>query len=224
MKQLIMDIETLGSDSKCVILCASFLVYDLIEDQTTHISDLEKRVVTFKLSVDEQIAAGRTKMKSTIQWWKDQLEIAPHLRSILSRSPDDLTMIQFYSKLTSWLKEQGYNKRKDFAWQRGTLDIMVIDSLFDTAGYAQKQYPINWWKVRELRTAIDLLGDTELNGYVTGIINRAPTLIPGFTKHNSAHDILLEVVQLREIGLFKYAEFRDWPAGVSNTEEAIEKN
>ena len=204
MKQLIMDIETLGNDSSCVILCASFLIYDMIEDQTTHISDLEKRVKTFKLSVDDQVAGGRTKSESTTQWWKEQLEIAPQLRSILARSPEDLTMVQLYSKLSAWLKEQGYNKKTDFAWQRGTLDIMVIDSLFNTAGYSQKDFPIMWWKVRELRTAIDLLVDTELNGYIKGIKERAPELIPGFTKHDSAHDILLEVVQLREIGLFKY--------------------
>lgn len=204
MKQLLFDIETLGAESNSVMLCASFLVYDLIQDIHTPIQDLESRVKTFKLSVDDQIAVGRTKDPETVAWWKEQLQEAPHLRNLLARSENDLTITQFYSKLSAWLKDEGYNRKTDFAWQRGTIDIMIIDSLFNSAGYSTKDRPIMWWKIRDLRTAIDLLGDTDLNGYTRGIKDRLNEVIPGFTKHNPAHDILMEVVQLREIGLFKY--------------------
>ena len=203
MKQLIFDIETLDKNSECIILCASFLIYDLIEDSNTNLKDLEPKIKTFKLCVESQQKMGRTTSKETIDWWKTQLKESPHLKSILLKSENDLTPVDFYSQLNSWLKSEGYNKRNHFAWQRGTLDIMAIDSLFNMCNYKDKDYPILWWKVRELRTAIDLLGDTQLNGYVKNVKEKILVELPNFTKHNPIHDILLEVFQLREIGLFK---------------------
>lgn len=201
MKQLIFDIETLGQKSTSVCLCASFLVYDIANDKNVPLLELESRVRTFKLDVDEQVALGRSKTQSTLDWWRGQLETSPHLRKFLARSPNDLKMKEFYNELQIWLKEQGY-KRSDFIWQRGTIDIMILDDIWDMIGYEQKNYPMYWWKVREIRTAIDLLGDTEMDGYIKGFKDNMSKIIPGFTKHNPAHDILLEVHQLREIGLF----------------------
>ena len=206
MKQLIFDIETLGSDSNCICLLASFLVYDLKEDSHTPLNSLRHRVKTFKLSIDEQSSVyQRTSDPDTVKWWKEQLAYAPQLKTILSPTPEDLTVEQFYEQLSAWLVKQGYNKDTDWAWQRGTLDIMVLDSMFKQTGLDQKQFPIHWWKIRDLRTAIDLTAFPEkLNGYTNDAWDKAPKVIEGFAKHDPVSDVLMEVMQLRDCGIFNY--------------------
>jgi hypothetical protein len=208
VKQQIFDIETLGSDSNCICLLASFLVYDLKEDSHTPLNSLRHRVKTFKLSIDEQSSVyQRTSDPDTVKWWKEQLAYAPQLKSILSPTPEDLTVEQFYEQLSAWLVKQGYNKDTDWAWQRGTLDIMVLDSMFKQTGLDQKQFPIHWWKIRDLRTAIDLTAFPEkLNGYTNDAFDKAPKVIEGFAKHDPVCDVLMEVMQLRDCGIFNYDE------------------
>ncbi len=47
---------------------------------------------------------------------------------------------------------------------------MVLDSMFKQTGLDQKQFPIHWWKIRDLRTAIDLTAFPEkLNGYTNAM-------------------------------------------------------
>ena len=202
MKQLFFDIETLGQKSDSVCFLASFLVYDIVADKELSLEELEPKVKTFKLSIAEQYEAGRKSTKSTMDWWKGQLKIAPHLGKMLEKSPDDLTMKDFFKELEAWLKKEGYNKKKDFAWQRGTIDIMIIDDMARMSGLHEQNHPILWYKVREIRTALDLLGDTNLDGYIVGFKDNIKSILPGFTKHNPAHDILLEVWQMRKAEVF----------------------
>lgn len=205
MKQLIFDIETLGNDSHCIMLMASFLVYDLKADTPLNLNELRPRVKTFKLSIQEQSTVyGRTSDQDTVKWWKEQLVYAPQLKQVLAPTEADLTVEQFYEQLSEWLKQQGYDKDKDWAWQRGTLDIMVLDSMFKQTGLTQKEYPIYWWKIRDLRTAIDLTSfPDKMNGYTNDAYEKAPTMIDGFAKHDPVSDILMEVMQLRQCGIFE---------------------
>lgn len=205
MKQLIFDIETLGSDSNCICLLASFLVYDLKADTPYNLNELRPRVKTFKLSIQEQSTVyGRTSDPDTVKWWKAQLEYIPQLKHILAPTENDLTIEQFYEQLSAWLKQQGYDKEKDWAWQRGTLDIMVLDSMFKQTGLSQKEYPIYWRKIRDLRTAIDLTAfPDKMNGYTNDAYEKAPIMIDGFAKHDPVSDILMEVMQLRQCGIFE---------------------
>jgi len=93
VKQLIFDIETLGADSNSICLLASFLVYDLKEDAHTPLNSLRYRVKTFKLSIEEQSSVYQRKSDpETVKWWKEQLAYAPQLKSILSPTPEDLTV------------------------------------------------------------------------------------------------------------------------------------
>lgn len=203
MKQLIFDIETLGNDSTCICLMASFLVYDLKDDAHTPLNSLRHRVKTFKLSVEDQKSHGRTINKDTLDWWKEQLQTSPQLKSILAPSEQDVTMQQFFEQLEQWLIAQKYNKETGWAWQRGTLDIMVLDSMFRQLGIHQKTYPIYWWRIRDLRTAIDLTAfPDKMNGYTNDAFEKAPVKIEGFAKHDPASDILMEVMQLRDCGIF----------------------
>jgi hypothetical protein len=202
-KQLIFDIETLGTESTAVCLRASFLVYDIVEDYDKSLEELRNRVKTFKLSVDDQVSSGRIIEKSTLDFWKNECSKVPELKSLLKRDSNDLSMLQFYDELYAWLIDQGYDRKKDWIWQRGTLDIMVLDSIWKTLDIVQRDFPLFWWKVRELRTAIDLFGETDMNGYIKNIKEDANKYIANFKKHDPVDDILLEVLQLRMIGLYQ---------------------
>jgi hypothetical protein len=206
-KQLIFDVETLGTESNSVCLQASFLVYDIAADYDISIADLRPRVKTFKLSVEDQVAHKRAVDNGTLDFWKNEIAKVPELKYILKRDHEnDLTMLQFYDELYAWLIEQEYDRKKDWAWQRGTLDIAILDSMWKDLNISRKDFPIFWWKIRDLRTAIDLFGDTDMNGYIKGIKENGGKYIDGFKKHNSVDDILLEVLQLRMIGLYHKVE------------------
>ena len=204
MKQLIFDIETLGNDSNAVLLMASFLVYDLKADTPYQLNELRSRVKTFKLSVEEQKKSGRVITPETMQWWKEQIAYEPSLKSVLAPSENDLTMKEFYDQLCEYLEKEGYNKKKDWAWQRGSLDIMVLNSIFYQLKTPSNAYPIEWRNIRDLRTAIDLTAFPEkMNGYTNDAYEKAPRVIKGFAKHDPASDILMEVMMLRDCQIFE---------------------
>jgi hypothetical protein len=76
--------------------------------------------------------------------------------------------------------------------------------MFKQTGLSQKEYPIYWWKIRDLRTAIDLTAFPEkMNGYTNDAWDKAPTVINGFAKHDPVSDILMEVMQLRDCQIFE---------------------
>jgi hypothetical protein len=206
-KQLIFDVETLGTESNSVCLCASFLVYDILEDYDVSLEQLRARVKTFKLSVEDQRSFGRKIDSGTLDFWKNEIAKVPELKAVLKRDPEnDLTMLQFYDELYAWLIDQGYNRKEDWIWQRGTLDIMILDSIWKDLEINRKDFPLFWWKVRDLRTAVDLLGETNMNGYIKNIKENAYKYITNFKKHDPVDDIILEVLQLRMIGLYQKVE------------------
>jgi len=42
-----------------------------------------------------------------------------------------------------------------------------------------------------------------MNGYTNDAYEKAPTMIEGFAKHDPVSDILMEVMQLRQCGIFE---------------------
>ncbi len=55
---------------------------------------------------------------SSVSFTKSIESISCWSESILSPTPEDLTVEQFYEQLSAWLVKQGYNKDTDWAWQR----------------------------------------------------------------------------------------------------------
>lgn len=201
--QVVFDIETLGSEDRSIILDASVVVYDIIADANKSLLEIEQsgKCARFKLDAAEQMKMGRIVDPETVAWWKSQGAAA---RAIVM--PDkalDISVDAFYLQLTNFLKKHGYNKHVGWVWQRGTLDIQWLDSLWKDAGYPSNKKPLKWGKVRDIRTAIDLCGNsTKLNGYQDGFEEELKTQFPTFTPHNSIHDVLRDIMQLRMAGVF----------------------
>jgi hypothetical protein len=61
--------------------------------------------------------------------------------------------------------------------------------------------PINTWKIRDVRTYIDVL-----TGSTTGIYELKSGTPKGFVKHNSLHDTALDIVRMKEIYKMLYVD------------------
>jgi hypothetical protein len=198
---LIFDVETMGIESNSILLDVSVLVYDIVGDREKPIADLMKSSAKrFKLDVTEQKRKGRVIDPETLAWWQTQ---GPEVLKNIHPLPTDLKADQFYAELCQFLNSFNYDKKVGLIWQRGTPDIHWVDSYFAMFGYQDSVRPMNWRKVRDVRTAVDISGvSSRLNGYPDGFWEEIKDHIPNFNSHDSIHDVAKEVFCLRKAGIF----------------------
>lgn len=201
MNHLLIDVETLSTHQDAIILQFTGLMYkaraepeETIEEFMGNCSFLD-----LKLSVVDQRRLGRRMDQDTMKWWSNQpTAVQQH---VFIPKPDDLTADDATSAFDAWLRENGYNKKRDTIWQRGTLDSDWLTSLFMSCGYIADQVPLAWFRVRDIRTAVDVLGQsTKLNGYPDNV-DELRAMIPGYKQHDSKSDITLEALILRQAGV-----------------------
>lgn len=200
---LFIDAESLGSESDAILLDFSVVWYDIEKNENTTPFELcQNQSKRFKLNMQEQKEAGRfidRRPDGALNWWKEQSEEA---KEILLPSDEDLTMNEFYSALCEYIDSIDYNKRQGTIWQRGTVDIQWMDSIFKrNLGLTQFQIPLNWWRVRDIRTAIDLSGKSpKFNGYPEGLEQAVQEQFPEFIAHDSIHDCVRDIIAMRIAG------------------------
>ena len=202
MVHTLVDLETLGTQGDAVVLDVAVIVYDLEKDKDVPIPDLlDAKSATFKLNVSEQVEKyGRLIDSGTVDWWMNQSLDAQ--QKVLP-SADDLSLDAMRQKLVAFLDDMGYNPDKGFVWQRGNLDVVWLDSIWRNLELDGKDYPLKWYKARDIRTAVDLAGiSSKLNGYADNVWSLVKKEIPGFTKHNSLHDLGMDVLNLRLARVF----------------------
>jgi hypothetical protein len=201
MKHLLIDVETLGIHEDSVLLQFTALMYkgkggeDSIEEFLGNCDILD-----LKLAVDDQVRKGRKIDKDTVRWWKDQPSAVQKLVFV----PDpkrDLPLDEAMTRFESWLKDNSFSKKQDTIWQRGDRDTSWLSSAFMTAGWIHEQLPLGWFRVRDLRTAVDVMGaSSKLNGYPDNK-EELQSLIPDYKQHDSRSDIILESLILRQLGV-----------------------
>jgi hypothetical protein len=181
----VFDVETLGVESTTVVLSAALVYFDP-EKQPSY-QDLLDDALFVKFKAKEQVDAGRTVSKSTLQWWKDQHEYVRKMA--LEPSVDDVSVAEGFKLLHSYMDKYDPD-RKHTIWARGSLDQMAIDSLavaFDIeeiSGY-------NVW--RDVRTAVDCFtGST--NGYCN--VEHPTFKRHEVIKHHPVHDCALDAMML----------------------------
>lgn len=198
--QLIFDCESLGTNDDSVVLDCAVIAYDVVADAGRPLAEFLPRARRFKLSVKDQMAAGRVTDQDTIEWWKKQDRAA---QIAVAPRPDDLTMNEFYRQFMDYVREVGFNTTQGTVWQRGTIDCGWLDSIWKQLGIDQFKRPFMWWKVRDIRTAVDLSGaSSKLNGYADEFWPILTSEWPTFQKHNSVHDTVSEILSLRLAGVY----------------------
>lgn len=179
------DVETLDVESTAVILSAAIVYFDPSDPNVTF-EELVERSLYVKLNAREQLENGRSKSKSTVEWWMKQGQDIQDL--CLKPSPKDLSVEEALRRMREYVDANG--SKDSFFWARGSLDQMSLESLarkFDQPFFAD----YNAWM--DVRTAIRLIKETaKWTGYCD---------IPDFNrdlvnKHNPIDDIALDVLQL----------------------------
>lgn len=190
MKHLIIDVETLGIDSKAVVLQFVAAIYD---GTTKEIS-----IRNWKLDAMQQKQFGRTIDPETMKWWQQQNIEAQKMALI--PSADDVDPEVAMTEFEEWLGAQKFT-RNDLIWQRGSMDHDWLASLFMDCGWLAEKLPIKFYRVRDIRTAVDVLGcSSKLNGYPDNT-DEIKAKIPGYKQHDAKSDVIFEIAVLREIGL-----------------------
>lgn len=188
IKHLVLDLETLDTTPSSVILSLGCSLFSFEEE----ISDFNHYVDAgfyVKFNAVEQIKLGRTTSKDTISWWKKQGKEA---QKVLMPSDEDKSFSAGLLLFAQYLKQSNYDYKRSYCWCRGSsFDWPIVD---DAHRMANLILPYNGWKIRDIKTAIDIM-----NGVDNGAYNLKNGTPPEFIKHDSLHDCAMDILRLKEL-------------------------
>lgn len=189
---ILVDIETLATDPFSAVLAVACVPFVL--EVHTYFSELVTTGIFIKFDVQEQIKVYHRSVDSdTIKWWKKQpKEVFDSMTRPTSEDvplKDGLTLL---NKFVAGVK--GYQFNQSYAWSRGShFDFPILKSLYEASGIG---YPFNDWKVRDVRTAIDIMAGTDDGQYQLRFGGE------GFIAHNPLHDAAMDAARLNELFYF----------------------
>lgn len=172
-----------------VVLNIAALNYteDRFLDDPYTFDELVGKAQTIKFDVKEQVEVyGRKIQKSTLDWWKKQSKEAQ--RQMLPHK-DDVSIDQLHKFL---IDDHRAAKMDKIYTRSNTFDPILVLTLFEACG--QKD-PVPWWLIRDTRSFIDgvVWGAGIKNTFVP------PELKDKIIKHDSAHDIALDVFRMQYV-------------------------
>ena len=182
----ILDIETLGIESTCVILSAGIVYFDDVEVNTPE--KMLENSCFVKFNAQEQIESyNRTITQSTLDWWARQSQECRNI-SFVRRTTDE-TARRGMSELKFFMDTYD-TSAKQIIWARGTLDQTAIDSLCRKMDVQPLTSFNNW---RDIRTAVDILATEPVNGYcdTTKRFNSFKLI-----DHHPVHDCIRDALML----------------------------
>lgn len=185
---LMFDLETLGLYENAVVLSLAVVPFTLEEISSKE--SLLSNSFYCKFSVKEQMEIyNRSTTESTIDFWRKQSKSV--FDSQVAPLKSDVYLASGLSDMSSFIQSSFYDWKTSFVWSRGSyFDFPKIESMYLQCGLT---LPFNSWKIRDVRTAIDVLLGSIDGQYV--LKNRPDEL----EKHNCLHDCLLDVLSLQEI-------------------------
>jgi len=133
MKDVMIDIETLGTRSTSMIVQIGACYFDR---KTGKIGP------KFRQNISSGFDDRFTIDASTISWWLSQSDEA---RASIAKDGKDLTTI--LTNLRDWLGEA------KFVWSHATFDIPILLNAFEKCDL---HFPIHYTKMRDIRTLMDI--------------------------------------------------------------------
>lgn len=168
MNHLMLDIETLGTNSNALVVSISAVQFDI---NTNKIG--EKFEVG--LNKEQQLEKGAIIDQSTVQWWEQQ---SPEAKGMLDR----LKKIDVYEALNSfnnWIKANFKVPSKIKLWGNGaTFDNVIVKNLFTRH---EIDFIIPYYADRDVRTLVYLSKINTKNYAFEGV------------KHNGLDDCLHQI-------------------------------
>ena len=142
MAQIMMDIETLGTNFNCVVIQVSMVKFDWNKNILGRL--------TLNLSMEEQLMKGRTIDQDTIDWWKKQ-----NKEIFESCIKDQIKPYQALNRICAFVEKD------DIIWSHATFDAPIMNSLFKDFDL---RTPWKYTNARDIRTLIDM-SEVNLNDY-----------------------------------------------------------
>ncbi|MDN0096225.1 3'-5' exonuclease [Yersinia rohdei] len=134
MKDIMIDIETLGTTYGCAVLSIGAVRFDR---NTGEIGD------KFYASMGQQAQKYGHASQATLDWWDQQSPEAKE--AAFSGTEDPVTVANTLAS--------GIDKN-DLVWGNGSIfDITILESWFSSVNVA---VPWKFWNVRDVRTIVDL--------------------------------------------------------------------
>lgn len=188
IKHLVLDLETLDTTPTSVILSLGCSLFSFEKEENDFRYYVENGFYV-KIDPVSQIKSGRSTSKGTIAWWRNQGKEA---QTVLMPHKNDKSLPEALKLFREYLNQNEYNLKKSYCWSRGTyFDWPIVEN-------AHLQYnlplPYNGWKIRDIRTAIDILYGVDDGKYE--LKNGTPK---EFIKHNSLHDCAMDILRLKEL-------------------------
>lgn len=152
MQDLMIDLETLGTDPNCPVISIGAVFFDIAT---------KKLGATFHMALDvnEQIRRGRKPTGDTIRWWMGQTDAAKRVFHEKARlAPEVLqTLSTWYTTegLTRVSKVNGLldplpQRSRGYVWGNGsTFDISILEDIFRDYGL---ECPWGYNRIMDLRT------------------------------------------------------------------------
>lgn len=189
----IIDMETLSNKSNAAIIDLAAIVFrEDIENPPTF-QELVSRGIKIKFSLKSQ--TKRHKMKSVIDWWREQVFEA---KKNLKPSAEDVTIDEGMRMFNDYIRRPDFkiDYWKSLAWCRGnSFDFPMFEDMLSE--HLQQddtifQQPVNFSRQRDIRTAIE-----------QNLCKRMQTICPlpkgtldGFIKHDSIHDCAKDILMM----------------------------
>jgi hypothetical protein len=102
-------------------------------------------------------------------------------------------------ELNLFIANTAYSFNKSYAWSRGNnFDFPIIEDLYNQTQVKQN---FNNWRVRDIRTYIDVLTGSDDAKYEldSGVPKE-------FIAHHPSHDCILDILKMKEIVLKKFGK------------------
>lgn len=188
---LMFDIETLGVRSNSVVLSLACVPFSF--EKRECFLDYVQKGFFVKFDVKEQIKVyNRVFSQDTIDWWKKQDKEVR--RNALEQSNSDKPLRVGIIQLCKYINTTGYSFKNSYVFSRGSnFDFHIIEHLIEESVGITK--PFNTWKIRDSKTAIDILCGVDNAKYDLQLGQKDE----GFITHHSLHDAALEAAKLSEI-------------------------
>lgn len=182
-KHLFADIETLSTSQNAIILSLGMVAVDLATD--FNYEDIEKFFVKFDVK-EQKEKYGRIAEKDTMEWWnKQDKEIRD---SQVKASKNDVSLAEGFKQAAEWMMSiDNYDSKNGWVWTRGMFESFILDHAAKDIGRSPL---FHFGRVRDLRTAIDILSDSS-NGYC-----QTTKSIPNIQKHDPVNDCILDAFML----------------------------
>lgn len=191
LEHIIVDTETLGIKPDSVVLSIGATAFSLVPNGSNDFQKYIQHGFYAKLNIRDQITTyGRKINEDTVAWWKSQ---SVEAQNVLRPSADDMLMSDALNALNAWIKRvQGYKWKDSYVWCRGNyFDFPILESMYDQAGI---KCGYNTWKIRDVRTYIDILTGDTWGKYEPR--NGTPR---EFIAHDALHDAAMDAYRMVEI-------------------------